>query len=315
MKPATLGLALALLFTACSSGSPVSGPATAARSPATPPPSGTSLVPTTAPATRPSPSSAVFAPAPDREIPRDPGALARALATTTAALHRSIQRWTAEGDPSKGGPPGEVVLQSLYQQRIYRFLAQYRPLADRTLPLLARWLRLEARATIKAAAELFSIVRPISSPSRFRTGSPKPAGLLLRWFREGERHFGVDWQLLAAVMYVESKFGRVRSTSTAGAQGPMQFVPSTWAGYGMGGDIHDPHDAILGAANYLHHSGSPSDDRRALFAYNHSRAYVNAVLRYANQMKRDPRNYYAYYSWQVFVLTTAGDRRLTGPGL
>jgi len=69
------------------------------------------------------------------------------------------------------------------------------------------------------------------------------------------------------------------------------------------------------AANYLHHSGSPADDRRALFAYNHSREYVDAVLRYANQMKRDPRNYYVYYSWQVFVVTTSGDRRITGPGL
>jgi membrane-bound lytic murein transglycosylase B len=95
----------------------------------------------------------------------------------------------------------------------------------------------------------------------------------------------------------------------------MQFIPSTWAAYGMGGDVHDPHDAILGAANYLHSSGSPSDDRRALFAYNHSTAYANATLRYASQMRRDPRNFYAYYSWQVFVLTTSGDRRLTGPGL
>jgi membrane-bound lytic murein transglycosylase B len=166
-----------------------------------------------------------------------------------------------------------------------------------------------------AARELFSIVRPISRPSRFLTGPPKPAGVLLRWFRKAEGRFGVDWQLLAAVMYVESKFGRVRSSSTAGAQGPMQFIPSTWAAYGMGGDVNDPHDAIMGAANYLRRSGSPSDDRRALFAYNHSGAYVNATLRYANQMKRDSRNYYAYYSWQVFVLTTSGDRRLTGPGL
>jgi len=139
--------------------------------------------------------------------------------------------------------------------------------------------------------------------------------VLLGWFRKAERRFKVDWELLAAVMYVESKFGRVLSTSTAGAQGPMQFIPSTWAGYGMGGDVHDPHDAIMGAANYLHRSGAPVNDRQALYAYNHSWAYVNAVLRYTNQMKRDGRNYYAYYIWQVFVLTTSGDRRLTGPGL
>jgi soluble lytic murein transglycosylase-like protein len=241
--------------------------------------------------------------------------LAAALAGTSKALFGAIDKWTEAGDPSRGAAPDEVVLLALYEQRIYRYLARNPRLADRTLPLLRGRLRGHARANIAAARELFSIVRPISRPSGFRTGSPKPAGALLRWFQQAEQRFGVDWELLAAVMYVESKFGRVRSTSTAGAQGPMQFIPSTWATYGMGGDIHDPRDAIIGAANYLHHSGSPSDDRRALFAYNHSRAYVNAVLRYTNQMKRDPRIFFAYYSWQVFVLTTSGDRRLTGPGL
>ncbi|MGH2555166.1 MAG: transglycosylase SLT domain-containing protein [Actinomycetota bacterium] len=241
--------------------------------------------------------------------------MAEALITTTEGLHRSIDAWTQLGDPSEGEPPEGLVLQALYQQRITRFLARHTRLAERTLPLLPAELRRETRANTKAAAELFSIVRPISRPSRFRTGPPEPAGVLLGWFRKAERRFKVDWELLAAVMYVESKFGRVLSTSTAGAQGPMQFIPSTWDAYGLGGDVHDPHDAIMGAANYLHRSGAPGKDRQALYAYNHSWAYVNAVLRYTNQMKRDRGNYYAYYNWQVFVLTTSGDRRLTGPGV
>ena len=83
----------------------------------------------------------------------------------------------------------------------------------------------------------------------------------------------------------------------------------------MGGDIQDPHDAILAAANYLHRSGAPSDYRRALYAYNHATAYVSAVLLYARLMGRDIRNYFALYNWQVFVLTTKGSKRLTGPGL
>jgi membrane-bound lytic murein transglycosylase B len=94
----------------------------------------------------------------------------------------------------------------------------------------------------------------------------------------------------------------------------MQFIPSTWRAYGMGGDVQDPRDAIMGAANYLRASGAPRDYRRAVFAYNHSRLYVNAVLRLARVMRRRPAAYYGLYSWQVFVRTPAGDRRLTGPG-
>jgi membrane-bound lytic murein transglycosylase B len=139
--------------------------------------------------------------------------------------------------------------------------------------------------------------------------------VLRSWFEEAQRRFGVRWELLAAVMFIESKFGRVRASSSAGAQGPMQFIPSTWAMYGMGGDIDDPHAAILGAANYLHASGAPGNERAALYAYNHAWPYVDAVLAYANQMAGDHRDYYAYYSWQVYVLTTSGVVRLTGPGL
>lgn len=313
MKPATGLVALAILVAACSPASEEMPRTFTANPPVAPSPP--MALPSVLPEPEPSPAEAEFLPVPDQPIPRRPAALAAALVATTEALHRSIDEWISQGDPGKGEPPEALVLQALYQQRITRFLARNGRLAGRTLPLLPTRVRAEARSNTKAAAELFSIVRPISRPSRFRTGPPEPAAVLMRWFGKAERRFDVDWELLAAVMYVESKFGRVLSTSTAGAQGPMQFIPSTWAAYGMGGDVHDPHDAIMGAANYLHRSGAPANDRRALYAYNHSWAYVSAVLRYANQMKRDRRNYYAYYSWQVFVLTTSGDRRITGPGL
>jgi soluble lytic murein transglycosylase-like protein len=124
----------------------------------------------------------------------------------------------------------------------------------------------------------------------------------------------VRWQMLAAVHYLETKFGRVVSSSWAGAQGPMQFIPSTWAAYGMGGDVHDPRDAIHGAANYLAANGAPHEPRRALWAYNPVAYYGEAVLRYERIMRRDPRFFYALYTWQVFVRTTRGVVQLTGPG-
>jgi membrane-bound lytic murein transglycosylase B len=131
-----------------------------------------------------------------------------------------------------------------------------------------------------------------------------PAGQLLADYRLAQSRFGVRWQTLAAVNLVESAFGRVGNTSSAGAQGPMQFLPATWKAYGLGGDIHSPRDAVLGAGNYLHQSGAPADERRALFAYNHSRLYVRAVQDYAHAMARDPLGFLTLYAWEASLPTT-----------
>jgi membrane-bound lytic murein transglycosylase B len=77
-------------------------------------------------------------------------------------------------------------------------------------------------------------------------------------------------------------------------------MPATWAAYGLGGDISDPRDAILGAANYLHANGAPGDERRALFRYNPSRLYVSSVSRYARRIRTHERSFYALYARQVF---------------
>jgi membrane-bound lytic murein transglycosylase B len=77
--------------------------------------------------------------------------------------------------------------------------------------------------------------------------------------------------------------------------------------------VRDPHDAILGAANYLHANGAPRNYRRALFRYNPSSSYVDAVLRHAQLIRADPQAFYVLYSRQVFVRTPRGPVRLTGP--
>src|SRR2546422_3293651 len=176
-------------------------------------------------------------------------------------------------------------------------------LAQDVVARLSSSVAREARTNVAAGSKLLSLASPVSRPSLIRTQPPEPPGVLLGFYREAEDRFGVAWQVLAAVNYTESKFGRVVSASSAGAQGPMQFIPSTWAAYGLGGDVHDPHDAILGAANYLHASGAPADNARALYAYNHAIPYVSAVLLYARRMANDPRAFFEYYNWQGFVLT------------
>ena len=175
-------------------------------------------------------------------------------------------------------------------------------------------LRTDARTVLRARRALVGLNPPTTLPlSALRTGPAAPADRLLAFYGEAERRFDVPWHVLAAVNFVESAFGKVRSRSSAGAQGPMQFLPATWRAYGLGGDVHDPHDAILGAANMLRANGAPRRLRAALYAYNHSDRYVDAVLAYAAVIRRNRAAYYGFHAWQVFVRTPSGYRRLTDP--
>ena len=255
--------------------------------------------------------SAAPPPAPHALLPREPKALAQALERTRVAARADIRTWIRR---RSAAPPTRVVLEVLYEQRIERRLAARPRLARAVLARLPATIASQVRDELTAQRELQRLSRPIPR-SAVRVGPALPARLLLRYYRKAQRRFHVRWQVLAAVNFVESAFNKLRSRSAAGAQGPMQFLPSTWRRYGLGGDVHDPHDAILGAANYLHAAGAPRNYRRALFAYNPSAGYVDAVLRYARQIERDRLAYFDYYSRQVFVRTPAGIRRVTGPGL
>jgi hypothetical protein len=263
----------------------------------------------------PAETSSPALPEPDARIARRAGALARELEVTSQARRAAIRRWIGSGRTAAWPPPADVELLVLHEQRIYRVLAADDRLSARVLERLPRVLAREAAANVRAGGALFDHFTPVKTLPDFRIRPPEPADVLLAYFDRAEERFGVDWEVLAAVMLIETRMGRIVSNSSAGAQGPMQFIPSTWAAYGLGGDVREEHDAILGAANYLSASGAPSDYRQALYRYNPVAAYVTAVTGYANAMDRDPDLFYAYYNWQVFVRTTHGDVRLTGPGL
>lgn len=89
---------------------------------------------------------------------------------------------------------------------------------------------------------------------------------------------GVPWHLLAAIARVESNFGRNMATSSAGAIGYGQFLPSSWRAFGNDGNVYDYRDALPAIATYLCQSGLARDPRAALFAYNHADWYVDLVL-------------------------------------
>jgi Transglycosylase SLT domain len=108
---------------------------------------------------------------------------------------------------------------------------------------------------------------------------------------------GLSWTVLAAIGQIESADGQNEGPSSAGALGPMQFMPSTWARWGIDGfgetgppNVMDPYDAVPSAAEYLCASGAsngPAGLSRAIFAYNHAQWYVNEVLALAQEYARE----------------------------
>ena len=143
----------------------------------------------------------------------------------------------------------------------------------------------------------------------WRLGEPEPAKTLLGYYKEAETESGVAWQYLAAINLVETRMGRIDGVSTAGAEGPMQFLPTTWAEC-CEGDPAEPRDAILGAAKYLTDRGAPQDMDRAILGYNNSKFYVEAVKAYADALTNNEQLYYGYHSWEVYFRTVEGIIRM-----
>lgn len=155
------------------------------------------------------------------------------------------------------------------------------------------------RAQVRASLALATISDPRYSLPQWRIVSPAPPDDLLRYYREAQRRTGVDWTYLAAIQFIETRMGWIRGTSSAGAQGPMQFTRSTWQTYGDGGDINDDRDAILAAARLLKANGAPADMDAALWHYNPAEGYVRAVEEYAQTMETSVSAYYGYWNWRV----------------
>ena len=132
-----------------------------------------------------------------------------------------------------------------------------------------------------------------STPSALASREIPPQ--YLRLYEQAAQRNAIDWAILAGIGKVECDHGRDTdpsctregATNSAGAGGPMQFIASTWATYGVDADGDgradrwDPVDAIYAAANFLAHAGAPSDYPRAILAYNHAGWYVEEVQEWA----------------------------------
>ena len=138
---------------------------------------------------------------------------------------------------------------------------------------------------------------------------PPSTDELLALYDEAETLTGVPWYWLAAIHLQETRMGRIVGTSSAGAVGPMQFLPTTWASC-CTGDPTNTRDAIIGAATYLAQSGAPTDMDAAVHQYNPNDGYVAVVTAYAENLRDVPALYGGYHGFQVFTSSAAGTVRL-----
>ena len=239
--------------------------------------------------------------APERRYPRVP-----ADDFATAQLLASVE--TALREPSTA--PGLLPDLGHQQQVIYRVLSAQPTRSAAVMAALPQRWRSVAERHLAARREFLTMARgrgPSTLPA-WRIIQPEPAEQLLQHYRKAEAATGIAWEVLAAVNLVETGMGRIDGVSVANAQGPMQFLPTTWAQAGVGaGDIRDPHDAIQAAARYLVRRGGLQDIRQGLWGYNNSDYYGRAVMLYASLMEEDPRAYTGLYHWEIHYNSAVGD--------
>ncbi|HEV2809023.1 MAG TPA: lytic transglycosylase domain-containing protein [Acidimicrobiales bacterium] len=141
------------------------------------------------------------------------------------------------------------------------------------------WMRTEPVAEIHAASDPLAGPVPVPVPGDRSSWLP-----LAR--RAAATCPGLSSAVLVAISSVESSLGLQNGPSSAGAVGPMQFLPETWAAYGVDGDgdalidVMNPVDAVHGAARLLCANGGGDPERlaSAVWNYNHSDDYVRRVI-------------------------------------
>lgn len=259
---------------------------------------------TIAPTTTLPPTSTTLAPADLAPLrPPMPAGDPASLATQIAAAELTIR------DPSSS--PLAVSNAGLAQQAAYRTLARHPDWID------------QVKAAVPASYH-FSLIRNVQARFEFEAMHTARSATLPAWqiippetleslratYQEAAAAHGLQWQHLAAIHLVETGTGRIRGLSSAGAQGPMQFMPATWAAYGGGGDVNNTRDAIFAAARYLAANNGAADIAGALWNYNHSDHYVRGVMHYADAIAEHPLALRGYYSWGIWYITASGDAYL-----
>jgi Transglycosylase SLT domain len=159
-------------------------------------------------------------------------------------------------------------------------------------------LKAQVQSVIGKGGQVVNLVSySLVTASKLPVATNVPAGVPANWlalFKESAAQYcqGLPWTVLAAIAQIESGDGANDGPSSAGALGPMQFLPSTWAVWGITGfgppatpDIMNPLDAVPSAARLLCAAGGGNRATlaSAIFSYNHATWYVNEVLALAGE--------------------------------
>lgn len=229
------------------------------------------------------------------QLASDPAQLADDLVADERALR----------DPST--PEPALTAAAHREQAAYRAIGRHPEWDSITRPRIPPELGGVYDRNLDARRQLQAMTPAKDTLPAWRIEPPVPADELTNDYHPAEAETGVGWNYLAAINLVETRFGSINGASTAGAQGPMQFLPSTFATYGQGGDINSPRDSIIAAGRFLAANGFANDPDRAIYGYNHAHEYVQAVDQYAALIAADPAAFPTYYRWDVYYVTTAGD--------
>ena len=315
-RAAAVAGAAILFLSACADTDDATGdatsPATAAPATAAPSavPSPTSVPPAPTTATAPAAtatgtsgeSGSTAAPA-RLEIPLDADQFAVRLSATHATM---VDAAADPDDRARAGVDYQLVLRQLADEPDLdeAVLAALDPSARPAIERIVRARQfLQARSAARPSQPL-----PDELPA-WAIVEPEPVDTLLGYYAEAEDITGIPWYWLAAIHLQETRMGRIQGVSTAGAVGPMQFLPTTWAAC-CTGDPTVTRDAIIGAGTYLMQSGGPDDMAAAVYEYNPNDGYVAVVTAYAESFRDEPELYPGHHAFQVFFGSSAGTVRL-----
>jgi membrane-bound lytic murein transglycosylase B len=248
----------------------------------------------------------VAASAPAADLPTGLGATA--FATGLSQAEHGIR------DPAS--TPQQITAMGEQLQLFIRALADQSELDEAVLaaldpevrPTIERIIRARQFVQARNAADPTPSTPSATLPA-WTIVEPDPPDALMAIYAEAESLTGVPWYWLAAIHLQETRMGRIVGQSSAGAVGPMQFLPATWAQC-CTGDPAITRDAIIGAATYLVQGGAPADMPSALHQYNPNDGYIAVVTAYAENMRDVPALYGGYHAFQVFYSSAAGTVRL-----